>query len=75
MRTSEFLYGGMYDKEFVQEHAQLFMRQAKWAEELAGLLMEEPLQTRDMFRVNKCLEASKWNRQKFAEAYDVEVME
>jgi len=68
MRTSEFLYGDSYDKEFVQEHLNLFHRQIIWAKELIDTLQEVHFMDRDMFRINKALEAIKWNESMIAQA-------
>ena len=69
MKKSEYFYGDYYSKEFMKEHAVVFVRQAIWADEMATELMMEPLSTRDMHRVNECLKAGKWNRDKYNEIY------
>jgi hypothetical protein len=84
MRSSFDIYGKHYDKEFVQEHAVLFMRQALWAEEHVEELMSKPLMleyfdfdtmtfkyfpVRDMRAVSLALDAARWNRQKYKEAF------
>lgn len=68
MKTSEYLYGEYYDKEFVQRHISLFHRQIIWAQDLIKDLLAEPLETRDMRRINDCMEAIKFNRKKIEEA-------
>jgi hypothetical protein len=70
VKKSEYFYGDNYDKEFMKKHAVVFVRQAIWADMLAAKLMEEPLATRDMRRVNDCLKAAKWNREKYNEIYN-----
>jgi hypothetical protein len=70
MKKSEYFYGDYYSKEFMKEHAVVFMRQAIWAEMLAFELMMKPIATRDMRRVNDCLKAAKWNREKYNEIYN-----
>jgi hypothetical protein len=69
MKKSFYFYGNNYDKEFMKDHAGLFLRQSIWADMLAKELMEEPLVTRDMHRVNQCLKARKWNMEKHKEIY------
>ncbi len=73
MKSSEYLYSRYYDKDFVQKHIRLFHRQIIWAEDTIRDLLNEPLETRDMRRINDCLEAVNWNRKKIAEANEKEV--
>jgi len=84
MKSSFDIYGKFYDKEFVQEHSVLFMRQALWAEQHVAELIEKPLMlsyfdfdtmgfkmfpVRNMRAIDLALEAAKWNREKYEEAY------
>ena len=73
MRTSEFLYGSSYDKEFVQEHLNLFHRQIIWAKELIEELQTVHFMDRDTFRINKAIEAIKWNEAMIAQALEKDI--
>jgi len=67
MKDSEYLYGNSYDKEFMQQHKEVFEQCAMWAQETATELMKKDLMNRDMRRVNACLKAVKWNESKLKE--------
>lgn len=69
MKPSSSKYGQYYDKEFVQQHAVLFQRQALWAKQVLDDELAKPMDVRDHSIVNQAIKDIKWNEQKFAEAY------
>ena len=69
MKPSEELYGKYYDKEFVQLHAVLFMRQKRWAEQVLLDLLDVPSEERDWDKIRQALDTIKWNEDKYEECH------
>lgn len=71
MRNSQFLYGNDFDATQLRELSaeQYLWRKIHSSQELVELLSNEPLETRDMFRINKSLSSQKHNRKLIDELY------
>ena len=63
MRNSHFLYGPEFDATALRELTaeQYLYRKIHASQELVELLSNEPLDTRDFFRINKSLESQSNN--------------
>lgn len=71
MRKSQDLYGDNFDATQYRELTaeQYLYRKIHASQELVDLLLLEPYETRDMFRINKSLESQSHNRKLIDELY------
>lgn len=75
MRNSHFLYGSDFDATQLRELTaeQYLYRKIHASQELVDTLSNEPLDTRDFFRINKSLEAQSHNRKLIDELYGKDI--
>ena len=70
MKDSEYYYGLEYDKQLVRQHLEPHYRKIEWTKKLIKKLLDEPIETRDFVRINRCIKAILFNETIIAEALE-----